>query len=67
MIQKVGKTLAHQDGSGAMLPQKNILEVPYCTPLWSFILGFDVLKNIYLQYKHQKPYQYIFTALVKTG
>ncbi len=40
------------------------LKVPYCTPFWSFILGFDVLKNIYLQYKYQKPSQYIFTALL---
>ncbi len=38
-----------------------VLKVPYCTPFWSFILGFDVLKNIYLQYKYQNPY--IFTAL----
>ncbi len=40
------------------------LKVPYCTPIWSFILGFDVLKNIYVQYKYQKPSQYIFTALL---
>ncbi len=25
-----------------------------------FNLGFDVLKNIYLQFKYQKPSQYIF-------
>uniref|UniRef100_A0A672L5Y0 CREB-regulated transcription coactivator 1-like n=1 Tax=Sinocyclocheilus grahami TaxID=75366 RepID=A0A672L5Y0_SINGR len=29
----------------------------------NFILGFDVLKNIYLRYKYQEPSQYIFTAL----
>ncbi len=39
------------------------LKVPYCTPFWSFILGFDVLKNIYLRYKYQKTSQYIFTNL----
>ncbi len=49
-----------------------ILKVPYCTPFWSFVLGFDVLKNIYLRYKYQKPSQYIFIAplseaLLKTG
>ncbi len=38
------------------------LKVPYCTPFWSFILSVDVLKNIYLRYKYQKPSQYIFTA-----
>ncbi len=48
------------------------LKVPYCTPFWSFILGFDVLKNIYLWYKYQKPSEYIFTAflsgaLLRTG
>ncbi len=32
-----------------------LLKVPYCTPFWSFILGFDILKNIYLRYKYQKP------------
>ncbi len=32
-----------------------MLKVPYFTPFWSFSLGFDVLKNIYLQYKYQKP------------
>ncbi len=37
---------------------KVMLKVPYCTPFWSFILGFDVLKNIYLRYKYQKPSQY---------
>ncbi len=50
----------------------SFLKVLYCTPFWSFIWGFDVLKNICLQYKYQKPSQYIFTALfsgalVKTG
>ncbi len=35
----------------------------YCTPFWCFTLGVDVLKNIYLWYKYQKPNQYIFTAL----
>ncbi len=40
------------------------LKVPYCAPIWSFILGFDVLKNIYVQYKYQKTSQYIFTAVL---
>ncbi len=39
------------------------LNVPYCTPFWSFIVGFNVLKNIYLRYKYQKTSQYSFTAL----
>ncbi len=39
------------------------LKVPYCTPFWGFILGVDVLNNLYLQYKYQKPSQYILTAL----
>ncbi len=39
------------------------LLIPYCTHFWSFILGFDVLKNVYLRYTYQKPSQYIFTAL----
>ncbi len=43
-----------------MLENYNSLKVPYCTPFQSFILGVDVLKNIYL---YQKPSQYIFTAL----
>ncbi len=49
------------------------LKVTYFIPFWSFILGVDVLKNIYLRYKYQKPiYQYIFTAplsgaLLRTG
>ncbi len=49
-----------------------VLKVPYCKPFWSFNLGVDVLKNIYLRYKYQKPSPYVFTALlsaalVKTG
>ncbi len=36
-----------------------LLKVPYCTHFWSFILGVDVLKNIYLRYKYQNPSQYI--------
>ncbi len=32
---------------------QSILKVPYCTHFWSFILGVDVLKNIYLWYKYQ--------------
>ncbi len=40
-----------------------VLKVPYCTPFWSFILGVDVLKNIYMLYKYQKSSKYIFTAL----
>ncbi len=43
------------------------LKVPYCTPFWSYILGFDVLKNLYLRYKYQKPSQYIFTALLRSS
>ncbi len=46
-----------------MFSNPRLLKVPYCTPFWSFILGFDVLKNIYSWYKYQKPSQYIFTAL----
>ncbi len=54
------------------LGNAQLLKVPYCTPFWSFILDFDVLKNINLRYKYQKPSLYIFTALhsgalVKTG
>jgi len=30
------------------------LKVPYYTPFWSFNLGFEVLKNIYLRYMYQK-------------
>ncbi len=41
-----------------------VLKVPYCTLFWSLILGFDVLKNIYLRYKYQKPSQYIFLQLL---
>ncbi len=46
--------------------------VIYFTPFCSFILGFNVLKNIYLRYKYKKTYQYFFTAphsgaLLRTG
>ncbi len=43
-----------------MLMRTSYLKVPYCTIFWSFVLGFDVLKNIYLRYKYQKPSQYIY-------
>ncbi len=49
-----------------------IIKGPILYTFLEFILGFGVLENIYLQYKYQKPSQYIFTALlpealVKTG
>ncbi len=36
------------------------LKVPYCTPFWSFILGFDVLKNIYCVYIYIYIYIYMY-------
>ncbi len=49
-----------------------IFKGPILYTFLEFILGFDVLKNIYLWYKYQKPSQYIFTAplsgaLLRTG
>jgi len=37
------------------------LKVPYCTPF--FILGSDVLKNIYLRYKYNLFLQPLFQEL----
>ncbi len=35
----------------------DILKVPYCTPFWSFILGFDVLKStVYFAVKKKKSW-----------
>ncbi len=47
-----------------LLKKKNIQSTRhkcplYCRPFWNFIVGFDVLKNIYLWYTYQKPYIYI--------
>ncbi len=50
------------DVSKLLVFLKITLKVPYCTPFWSFILGVDVLKNIYLRYKYQK-YLNIFVQL----
>ncbi len=39
-------------GCGIFQIISDVLKVPYSTPFWSFVLGFDVLTNKYLQYKY---------------
>ncbi len=46
---------------------QSILKLPYCTLFWDFILGFDVLKKIYLRYKYQKPSIYLYSSSFRSS